>query len=258
MYNPEANLAVIVPAYNEAATIGATLTALYGQTYRHTSEHIVVDNGSTDATQEVIQHFVNDHGDFPLRVIEESQKGTGAAADTGMRAAIERGATVVARTDADTLPRSNWTNTISSHFDSQPDTQLLGGRIMALHDHNYRSGDSLLMPLAVKGARIALALRHCERSYLKAVTGGNMATKAQAYEAVGGFLRTSIDELDEDIAYSLQIAQSFGHRAITIDNQLIVETSMRRIRSQGWLGTALHHLLPERRVRSTQQLDIRS
>jgi glycosyltransferase involved in cell wall biosynthesis len=258
MRNSEVRLAVIVPAYNEAATIEATLAALYGQAYKHTTEHIIVDNGSTDATRSVIQRFADNHDDFPLRIIDESQKGTGAAADTGMRSAIERGATVVARTDADTLPQLNWTDRILSHFNSQTNTQLLGGRIMALRDHNYRLGDSLLMPLAVKGARVALALRHFNRGYLQAVTGGNMATKAQAYETVGGFPRTSIDELDEDIAYSLRIAQGFGRRAITINNGLVVETSMRRIRSQGWIGTALHHLVPERRQHGGQQLDVRS
>lgn len=258
MNNPEVRLAVIVPAYNEAATIGATLAALYGQVYKQTTEHIIVDNGSTDATRSVIRRFANDYNDFPLRVIDEPQKGTGAAADTGMRAAIEHGATVMARTDADTLPQSNWTDIISSHFNSHANTQLLGGRIIAMRDYNYRYGDNLLMPLAVRGARVALAFRHLNRGYLQAVTGANMATKAQAYEIVSGFPRTSIDELDEDIAYSLQVVQRFGRRAIAIDNQLVVKTSMRRIRSKGWIGAAFHHLMPERRRYNSQQLDVRS
>jgi glycosyltransferase involved in cell wall biosynthesis len=250
-------LAVIVPVYNEEFSIAATLDALYRQEFTGTAEHVIVDNGSTDNTQAVIRRFAKEHDGFPLRVIEEPQKGTGAAADTGVCTTIENGATVVARTDADTVPRSNWTNIISSRFSGQTDMQLLTGRITALHDRNYRRGDSLLMPVSVRGARIALALSHLDAGYLRAATGGNMATRAQAYESVGGFPRTSIDKLDEDIAYSLQIARKFGRRAITIDNNLVVETSMRRIRAQGWGGTALHHLLPERRQRSGQQLDVR-
>jgi glycosyltransferase involved in cell wall biosynthesis len=258
MNSQESHLAVVVPAYNEALSIGFTLEALYRQAYTHTAEHIIVDNGSTDATQAVVRHFASSHDDFPIRVIEEPQKGTGAAADTGMLAAIEHGATVIARTDADTVPHLNWTGIISSHFKRRTNTQLLGGRITAFRDHNYRPGDNVLMPLAVKGARIALALTHLDINYIQAITGGNMATRAQAYELVGGFPRTSIDEIDEDIAYSLQIAQKFGRRAITIDNHLIAETSMRRIRNQGWIGTAIHHLVPKWRQRGNRQLDIRS
>lgn len=109
MSDSEARLAVIVPAYNEAPSIGTTLEALYRQAYRHTSEHIIINNGSTDTTQAVVWDFARNHDDFPLSVIEEPQKGTGAAADTGVRAAIEHGATVIARTDADSVPRLNWT-----------------------------------------------------------------------------------------------------------------------------------------------------
>jgi glycosyltransferase involved in cell wall biosynthesis len=48
---------VVIPTYNRAAFIGATLESVLSQTYRH-YEIIVVDNCSTDNTDEVLQPFI--------------------------------------------------------------------------------------------------------------------------------------------------------------------------------------------------------
>ncbi|MEW5718644.1 MAG: dolichyl-phosphate beta-glucosyltransferase [Chloroflexota bacterium] len=50
-------LSVIVPAYNEAERIGDTLTSIiaYLQAQTYTSELIVVDDGSRDATAQIVQ-----------------------------------------------------------------------------------------------------------------------------------------------------------------------------------------------------------
>ncbi|HQG69899.1 MAG TPA: glycosyltransferase family A protein, partial [Rhodoglobus sp.] len=101
-------LAVVVPVYNEAAGIAPTLEALAAQ--RDSDFDVVfVDNGSTDASADVIREFAASRALTRWRVIAEAQKGTGAAADTGMRAAIAGGAEYLARTDADCLPREDWT-----------------------------------------------------------------------------------------------------------------------------------------------------
>ncbi|MEQ1736699.1 MAG: glycosyltransferase family A protein, partial [Rhodoglobus sp.] len=101
-------LAVVVPMLNEAAGIRPTLEALAAQ--RDADFDVVfVDNGSTDATVAIVVDFATERGLGRWRVIRESQKGTGAAADTGMRAAIDAGAQLLARTDADCLPRADWT-----------------------------------------------------------------------------------------------------------------------------------------------------
>ena len=52
----EMPLTVIVPAYNEAATLGDTLRSLRDQTVKP-DRVIVVDDGSTDATAEVARSF---------------------------------------------------------------------------------------------------------------------------------------------------------------------------------------------------------
>lgn len=250
-------LAVIVPVYNEPR-IRVTLDALYNQSHQNDTHHYVVDNGSTDETRTKIEEFVRRRDDFPLTILTENQKGTGAAADTGFRHAISDGFNVLARTDGDSAPMPTWTKRIVETFESLPNMRLLGGRMTALRDEQYRMGDDQLLRAAVFGARTVLALKHLDPNYLKIVTGANMATRACAYEQVGGMPRSSIDELDEDIHYSIKIAREFGQRAIRHDSTLLVATSMRRIRALGVVGTSIHHLFPGTRNGLNHTIDIRN
>src|SRR5690625_2639009 len=49
---------IVIPAYNEAAYIGATLESLVAQTYLPT-KICVVDDNSTDATPDILQKFTS-------------------------------------------------------------------------------------------------------------------------------------------------------------------------------------------------------
>lgn len=115
----------------------------------------------------------------------------------------------------------------------------------------------MLIKSAISGARLALAIKHLDSKYLKAVVGHNMATRTKAYEQVGGFERTSIDTADEDIVYALKVVREFGRSAILLDSDIRVSTSMRRIRSYGIMGTAIHHLSPSKRQARKKEIDIR-
>ncbi|MBC7317728.1 glycosyltransferase family 2 protein [Candidatus Bipolaricaulota bacterium] len=72
-------ISAIVPAYNEAARIGAVLTPLLAAP--SVAEVIVVDDGSTDGTAEVARRY----GVKVVRLAEN--RGKGAAMAAGVRAA---------------------------------------------------------------------------------------------------------------------------------------------------------------------------
>ncbi|MFJ2271582.1 glycosyltransferase family 2 protein [Streptomyces sp. NPDC087849] len=93
---------IVVPAYNEEAGIRATLTALASQTDTGFAL-AVVDNASTDATANIVRRFAAT-APFPVHLVHEEERGTGAAADTGFRYAVAHGAELLVRTDADCLP----------------------------------------------------------------------------------------------------------------------------------------------------------
>src|SRR3990170_1036132 len=78
------NVSVIIPAHNEAGTLGETLESLLKQTFRNW-EVIVVDNGSNDETAAIAATFAEK--DHRIRVVSEPQKGVSIARNTGIRMA---------------------------------------------------------------------------------------------------------------------------------------------------------------------------
>src|SRR5579859_4582984 len=72
---------VVVPFYNEAAGMRATLDALAAQSDREFTL-ILVDNASTDRGGDVAREFARQHLEMAIEVIFEPAKGTGAASDT--------------------------------------------------------------------------------------------------------------------------------------------------------------------------------
>ena len=70
----------LVPAYNEAATIGEVLERVYALPLR--AEVIAVDDGSTDSTPEILGRFAASKGLIAVR--HERNSGKGAAVRTGI------------------------------------------------------------------------------------------------------------------------------------------------------------------------------
>ncbi len=77
-------ISVIIPTYNRAHLVGRAIRSVLAQTFRHW-ELLVVDDGSTDNTEEVIQGFLVDPRIGYLR--HQSCSGVSAARNTGIRAA---------------------------------------------------------------------------------------------------------------------------------------------------------------------------
>jgi glycosyltransferase involved in cell wall biosynthesis len=229
-------LGVVVPAYNEAHGIHATLDALAAQIDRDFFV-VVVDNGSTDGTADVVRH--RDPGGLDITLIDEPLKGTGAAADTGMRHAIALGATHLARTDADCLPFPDWTTRIRGAFAGG--LRLIGGRLVPrTDDYPVTWAKRALLVTAVNVATAFGGVRPGNRSteylgrYIMA-PGCNMAITAELYEAAGGFPRTAIEEVHEDRALVNAVRRLTT--AYGIRRDVRVRGSVRRVHAWGLVRT---------------------
>lgn len=80
-------LSIVIPALNEERRLPPTLTQIdvFLQNHHITAEVIVVDNGSTDRTAQIVQNFAIEHP--YVHFIQLAERGKGRAVKAGMLAA---------------------------------------------------------------------------------------------------------------------------------------------------------------------------
>jgi hypothetical protein len=91
----ERTVCVVVPAYNEAASVRSVVDSLPESIHGYAVEALVVSDGSTDRTVEQVANTAATAVEHPLN------QGQGGALKTGFEIARQRGAAVVVTMDAD-------------------------------------------------------------------------------------------------------------------------------------------------------------
>ena len=228
---------VVVPFYNEAEGIEATLEALAAQIDRD-FVLVCVDNASTDSGADVVRRFASRHAEVDVRLIYEPVKGTGAACDTGFRYAIAAGASHVLRTDADCLPDRNWVGNIRREFAAG--AEFVAGRIVPRRDANFAAPDAVILPFLIwvsdTYGRFFRSGRGFKAGWIL-VAGNNLAITASMYEQSGGFPREDFSKQGEDRALHDRVR--FVTDKIVMRDDVIVSNSVRRVRSYGYINTLL-------------------
>lgn len=99
-------VSVIIPCYNEQATIMDLLKTLYAQDYpSEKMEVIIADGMSTDNTRDIIREFKEKHPDFSVRVIDNPQRIIPAGLN---RALEEAQGEYIVRLDAHSSPAPDY------------------------------------------------------------------------------------------------------------------------------------------------------
>ncbi len=233
---------VVVPAWNEQAGIAGTIAALAAQRDRD-FQLVVVDNASTDATVVEVERACAAYG-LGVTVVTEPRKGTGAAADTGVRHAIAHGATHVLRTDADTLPAPGWTTVARQAFGAGAD--LVTGPMRARTDEvRLRPWERLVLPGVIGLCQTFGRFRPSNRAPgllgpYRMSPGCNLGVSARAYEASGGFPRTAIEEVHEDRELVNRVRRVSAR--VEHHRDLVVHASVRRLRAYGLRNTLRWYL----------------
>jgi glycosyltransferase involved in cell wall biosynthesis len=95
-------VSIIIPCYNEEATIRLVLEALLQQTFPlEQMEVIIADGMSTDQTRAEIEAFREEHPTLNLRIVDNPKRDIPAALNTAIAAAKGE---IVVRLDAHALP----------------------------------------------------------------------------------------------------------------------------------------------------------
>ena len=167
-------LSVIVCTRNRCGALADLLESLTRLTIAPelSWELVVVDNGSTDGTAELLDSFSDR---LPLARAFEPRKGISRARNAGLRAAQ---GDILAFTDDDCLPSPDWVSVIHGELARDPELAGLGGRV-ELHDpRDY--------PMTIRTSRQREVLASAYQLPALMV-GCNMAFRRWAVDTVGDF-----------------------------------------------------------------------
>ncbi len=214
-------ITLVIPAYNEEERIEACLGSVLKNSRGSFHEIIVVNNASTDRTQELAEKM-------GVRVVIETKKGTGHARQCGLEHAT---GDYVAYIDADTLMPEDWVDKIHTVFKKHPEIVCLSGPYRyygsgRFHDILLNSMWYITAPLTYRIAGFM-------------IVGGNFVARREALLKIGGFDRTiAFYGDDTDTARRLSIVGKVMFRM-----NFFIYTSSRRFQREGFLKTNIVYAL---------------
>ena len=138
-------VSIVIPCYNEQATIRQLLEAIYQQTYSRAEMEVVIADGlSEDATRDEISDFQREHPDLVVRVVDNAARSIPSAVNCAVRAA--RGETIV-RMDAHSRPYPDYVEYCLSALDAD-----LGDNVGGVWDIKPGSESWMAESIAVAAA----------------------------------------------------------------------------------------------------------
>jgi glycosyltransferase involved in cell wall biosynthesis len=169
----EMQLSLVICTRNRALQLAECLRSLTRLQYSVPWELVIVDNGSKDETQDVINSYTES---LPLKTVIEPKAGLGRARNRGWATSTGN---IVAFTDDDCYPAEDFLGSIVLCFEQDSRIGFIGGRVL-LHDpEDYRS--------TVQEQAYRQELRPGEFLRAGLIHGANFACRRMALESVGGF-----------------------------------------------------------------------
>lgn len=169
---PEPEISIVIPAYNEEANLLNTLSSLANQVLTCRAELIVVNNNSSDRTQELLDLC-------GVKSVIERRPGVAYARQTGLELARGR---FVANADADCLYPPDWAEAIVNPL-RRPMVACTYGLYSFLPTQNT---SRIALECYEKMSHTVNLLRSFNKPYLN-VYGFNFAFRRDDALAIGGF-----------------------------------------------------------------------
>ena len=181
-------VSVVVCSYNGAATLGSCLDSLKKVDYLD-YEVIVVDDGSTDDTSQIVARFSG------VRSIRQPNRGLSAARNAGLQAAT---GSIIAYTDADCVVDADWLTQLVYQLE-RTGADAVGGP-------NLSPEDGWLAACVAASPGQPMHVLESDQ-VAEHIPGCNMAFRREVLEAINGFdcqYRKAGD--DVDLCWRLQQA----------------------------------------------------
>jgi glucosyl-dolichyl phosphate glucuronosyltransferase len=195
-------ISILVCTYNRAESLDETLSAVAHLSVPSgwRAELVLVDNNSTDCTQEVIGRHRAEFP-FPLIAAFERRQGKGFALNRGLRVAS---GDIVALTDDDVVPAADWLERIVEAFDGR-DVSFVCGKVLP-HWEQQPPADLLTAEAQEIWGPLALVdygdapVDYAPDTFGKRrlPVGANLAFKRQALVRIGGW-RNDLGKVDDSL-----------------------------------------------------------
>jgi glycosyltransferase involved in cell wall biosynthesis len=182
-----ADISVVVPAFNAAETIERALASIAAQTLQP-REVIVVDDGSDDATLQVLAAYQGLPDGTSLTVLSQNRAGAGAARNRAVAAATGE---YIAFLDAD----DDW---LPGHLEAGMKLLAAGGYTVVAHnewiveDGIERLNDSARRVRERADPFVAIYCKGC-------ISTSTVVTRRAAVQAAGGFDPDLVNGQDVDL-----------------------------------------------------------
>ena len=174
-------LSIVVCAYNRENLIGKCLEHIANQTNKD-FELVIVNNNSTDRTEEICKTFIEKHKELPVHLVLEPKQGLCAARNRGIR---ESKSDWIAYIDDDAFADEAYVEHFIHFVTHHPQARVCGGRIFPCFESKRpRWLSKYILPIITtldKGDRVTF-FRH--RSY---PVGANMMIHRELFERYGLF-----------------------------------------------------------------------
>lgn len=208
------SVSVIIATYNRAALLSECLDNLVRQPFNPGDEIVVVDNGSTDATADVIRS----HQNASVNVIGLTETRAGKSHAVSAALAVARG-DIIVFTDDDVNVDAGWLFAIRSAIDGDAAVALVGGPV----EPRWETVAPLWLRFGRGYGRLAAPLALLDYGDRpidlgpRTVLGANMAVRRDVIERLGGFVThlgklrgTLLSGEDQELCRRVQQA---GYRA---------------------------------------------
>lgn len=184
-------VSLILPVLNGERTLKACLDSVFAQDFPLARlEVIVVDNGSSDRTKEIINAF-------PVKYVFLAKPSIPAARNAGIQAA--RGE-IIAFTDCDCVLEENWLARIVEAFDAEK-VGAVGGKILT-----FPSRNAVAQYIDRKKYKSQYGQQDSIDYFIPWIATGNAAFRRSILEKLGGFDTAFTRQSDVDLTTRIVLA----------------------------------------------------
>lgn len=176
-------LSIVIATFNRGSQLLDTLSSLLAQTVAYEEwECVVVNNNSTDNTQELFDNFHREYPTLNIRMVTETKQGLSNARNRGIAESV---GDVVAIIDDDETVNPDFVKGYIDLFETYPDAAAAGGRVVPEFMSERPSWMTSFTERPIAGT---LDLGADVKPFVKGYpAGGNMALSRRATEQYGVF-----------------------------------------------------------------------